>query len=207
MKQVRNSLLFDIGEKENEQFNAMVTQFMSQVMATSNVNTVCSEEIKKLQDATVLKIRDSQADPPVQLVHNVEVVYIVLVELGWFKKESNLWRRKHFDRSGSTVTTSPSPCLVTLLDDVECVKSLNDDEIHVDESEANEQKASTKSIPSLFALGFPVDLHDTIEKTCRDRFLNDSFGRFLDSYSLWYDRNENAKLLNVKPQDSIKVVH
>ena len=210
MQTIRNALLYEIVAKENETFNDMVTQFMSQFMATSNVNTV-SDEMKMLQDATFLKIRDSQASPLVELVYNVEVVYFVLLDMGWFKNGSNLWRRKHC--VGSTVSTSQSPCLVTVLDDNECVKSLNNEAIHVDESEANEQseanehKASTKRIASLWSSEFSVELHDTIEKTCRDRVLGATFGRFLDSYSLWYHRNENAKLLNVRPpKESIKVV-
>lgn len=189
---LRSSLLFDIGVRASEHFSEVINNFL-----TSQFQSAETTE-DELKNNTFMKIRNCRSNSN---KFSVESVFIVLTNLGWFTRVA--------DDSNSdlrtlrpTVSTSTSPYNVTMRTQAD--NRGNDAVMKVDECEENEPDqrkdfCSESLIPETFS--------GAVKWACSDRALHGPFKSFMNEYSEWTQKSENANLLHVKGKMNIKVTN
>ena len=179
----------------------MVATFMK--LQAMIVNRNPDKELRDLENSTFFELRNSQAGENMQLPYSVEKVFSVLSELGWFERleyASKADLRTIQPVSTSYASATQTPHTFSLPTENEQVEKPDSEEV---EAEAQETELPCSCFESGF---FPVKFEGVIAWACGSRPLKQCFKRFVLAYSRWKDRNENAVLFHVKPQNDIKVM-
>ena len=223
MMNLRNSLLLNITQKTNNDFNNMVHQFMDEVHNSASVNDD-DDQLRNMKDTTYTKIRNSRRPalnvamglPALKFVYSIEVVHNVLSTVGWFQRinqGSTSHKRTHhhvgtMNASTCTPASSMPPPKSPPIGDIE---NLTNDDITDDDVDnvALKKQEPEQRGPMKIREWEEVFLnahHKTVLWACSDRYLSKSFAQFVPQYTRWWHLMTNATYLGVKLKDEIKAI-